>query len=63
MILQTEKEIIICDKCKGVGHKNEVVRVGAYDSELYTYKCKECNGSGRLIKTITIESFENLINE
>ena len=63
MRVNTEKEIIICNSCKGKGNKTELVRDGAYDSETKLIMCKECEGSGRLIKTIILESFKNELCE
>lgn len=58
-MLHTEKEIIICNSCNGNGHKNEWIRVSGYDSELKLSTCPDCEGTGRLVKTIIIESFKN----
>jgi DnaJ-class molecular chaperone len=58
MRVHTEKEIIICNACNGIGHKNEYIRTSGYDSEAKLITCKECEGTGRLIKTTILESFK-----
>ncbi len=48
---ETNKIILICDKCLGGGFTYE--RTSAYDSE--NVKCDKCNATGKLIKITTIE--------
>jgi DnaJ-class molecular chaperone len=57
-LVHTEKEVIICNNCNGRGHKDEYVRANAYESEAKLVKCKFCEGTGRLVKTIIIEAFK-----
>jgi DnaJ-class molecular chaperone len=44
-------EIIICDRCTGLGH---TIAEAAEGNSLKT-RCTQCVGSGRLRKTTTVE--------
>lgn len=51
------KDIVICDKCKGVGKIHRCYDVGSHKSE-YEYEskvCKQCKGSGRLCKEVIVK--------
>jgi DnaJ-class molecular chaperone len=53
----SNEQIVICDKCNGVGQIHKCYDVGTHHSE-YEYEskvCESCKGSGRLLKEITVE--------
>lgn len=55
--MDSKKEIIICDKCKGTGILKKTVRVTGYESEIRNTECDRCLGTGRLQKTTSYVPF------
>jgi len=52
----TKEEIVICDKCYGVGKIHRCYDVGGHKSE-YEYEskiCEQCNGSGRFCNEVIV---------
>ena len=64
---QTITEIIACDTCRGNGYIecSELVDYHKGDYDCWNEICYSCNGSGRIVKTTTIEykKFDNSIVE
>lgn len=58
----TTVEVILCTACKGNGHIYTDVMTDYHKREYETYKteCKNCKGTGRLLKTtvVTYEAFK-----
>lgn len=54
-----KEEIILCNSCQGTGITYGMKREHyGYDTKYFPTVCKDCKGSGRLIKTITIKPYE-----
>jgi DnaJ-class molecular chaperone len=48
---KSERLILMCPSCQGLGKQDE--RTSAYDTERVI--CKDCDGTGRIIKVVTTE--------
>ena len=61
---RTEHEIMLCKKCDGTGvfKWSELTDYHKSECDFYSETCKECNGTGRIVKTkkwqVTYEPFD-----
>jgi DnaJ-class molecular chaperone len=61
---RTEHEIMLCKKCDGTGvfKWSELADYHKGEYDFYSETCKECNGTGRIVKTkkwqVTYEPFD-----
>lgn len=53
----SNKEIVICDQCKGAGctEGRELADYHKHEYHYFDILCTRCNGSGRLQKTTTVD--------
>lgn len=61
MSITTESKILLCDYCNGSGKVDEILSFfssNKCEQEYIEYNiCPKCEGSGRLIETITVSPF------
>ena len=61
--MASKTEVLICLHCGGDGRVEEIDKIlpgrGRFKVERKEVACKMCLGSGRMLKTITIEPFKD----